>query len=108
MEDVKTLVRDLRRMAAQTGHMSAACLGCGYERSCSVHGCRLCLEAAGTLERLNNFTDSEVLKLIRRISRLETQLKESETVRTDLAWKLISARRALQTESDSNGDAAYE
>ena len=34
---------DLRRLSVQTG--SLACLGCGREHSCGVHGCRILRDA---------------------------------------------------------------
>ena len=38
----------LRRQRVETG--SIACLGCGWENSCGVHGCRILREAADMLE----------------------------------------------------------
>ena len=46
----KELIAALRRLKVQAG--SIACLGCGYEHSCSVHGCRIMRVAADRLERL--------------------------------------------------------
>ena len=40
----KELVKALRRLKVQTG--SLACLGCGYEHNCSIHGCAIIREAA--------------------------------------------------------------
>lgn len=42
------LLRALRRLAVETG--SLACLGCGYEHNCSLHGCAVIREAAEALE----------------------------------------------------------
>lgn len=47
----KELIAALRRLKVQTG--SIACLGCGYEHNCSVHGCRIMRVA---LDRLENLT----------------------------------------------------
>lgn len=44
------LLAALRRLKVQTG--SIACLGCGYEHNCSVHGCRIMRLAAQRLEQL--------------------------------------------------------
>ena len=33
------IIKALRRMAVNTGTLN--CLGCGYEHSCGVHGCRM-------------------------------------------------------------------
>ncbi len=46
----KELIAALRRLKVQTG--SIACLGCGYEHNCSVHGCRIMRLAAERLEQL--------------------------------------------------------
>ena len=46
----KKLIDALRRMAPETG--SLICLGCGYERRCSVHGCAVLQAAVGRLEEL--------------------------------------------------------
>ena len=44
------LLAALRRLKVKTG--SIACLGCGYEHNCSVHGCRIMRLAAERLEQL--------------------------------------------------------
>ncbi len=46
----KELIAALRRLRVQTG--SIACLGCGYEHNCSIHGCRIMRDAADRLEKL--------------------------------------------------------
>lgn len=42
------LLKALARLRVETG--SLACLGCGYEHNCSVHGCQTLREAAAQLE----------------------------------------------------------
>lgn len=42
------LIAALRRVSVETG--SLACLGCGYEHNCGVHGCRILQEAVAMLE----------------------------------------------------------
>lgn len=44
------LLAALRRLKVETG--SIACLGCGYEHNCSVHGCHIMRVAAERLEQL--------------------------------------------------------
>lgn len=44
------LVSALRRLRVETG--SIACLGCGYEHGCSVHGCAIIREAADLIEAI--------------------------------------------------------
>lgn len=43
------LLAALRRLKVQTG--SLACLGCGYEHECGVHGCMILRETVAWLER---------------------------------------------------------
>lgn len=43
------LKRALARLKVETG--SLACLGCGYEHSCGVHGCAILNAALQTLEK---------------------------------------------------------
>lgn len=42
------LVKALKRLKVETG--SLACLGCGYEHGCSVHGCAILREAETLIE----------------------------------------------------------
>lgn len=44
------ILRALQRSMVQTG--SLVCLGCGYEHSCSIRGCRIMREAADLIEKL--------------------------------------------------------
>ena len=43
------LIKALGRLKVQTG--SLACLGCGHENNCGVHGCALIREAVNLPER---------------------------------------------------------
>lgn len=45
----RELIAALRRLKVQTG--SLACLGCGYEHNCGIHGCRILRETVARLER---------------------------------------------------------
>lgn len=60
--EVNKLVELLRKVKIETGSM--ACLGCGYEHNCSLHGCAILRETADQLERLNNFSESQCAKLL--------------------------------------------
>lgn len=42
----------LRRLKVETG--SLACMGCGREHDCGVHGCRIMRDAADLIEKLTN------------------------------------------------------
>lgn len=46
----RELIAALRRMKVETG--SLACLGCGHEHNCGVHGCAIVRAAAERLEDL--------------------------------------------------------
>ena len=48
-KNIKDIVAALRRLKVETG--SLACLGCGYEQSCSVRGCAILRAAADLLEQ---------------------------------------------------------
>lgn len=43
------LLAALRRLKVQTG--SLACLGCGYEHNCGIHGCAILQKTIAWLER---------------------------------------------------------
>ena len=47
MNETQDLIRALEGLAVETG--SLACLGCGREAGCSVHGCAILRSAARTL-----------------------------------------------------------
>lgn len=42
----------LRRLKVETG--SLACMGCGCEHDCGIHGCRIVREAAELIEKLTD------------------------------------------------------
>lgn len=44
------LIRALRRLMVETG--SLACLGCGHEHNCGIHGCAVIRRAAERLAEL--------------------------------------------------------
>lgn len=46
----KDLLQELRRLKVETG--SLACLGCGHEYNCDIHGCAIIREAAERIESL--------------------------------------------------------
>lgn len=45
---VNSLLADLKRLKVETGSM--ACMGCGREHNCGVHGCAVLREAADVLQ----------------------------------------------------------
>lgn len=49
------LIKALQSLKVQTG--SLACLGCGHEHNCSVHGCALLREAVSQLYGLDHLAE---------------------------------------------------
>lgn len=45
----KELIAGLKRLKVQTG--SLACLGCGREHNCGIHGCAILREAIDFVEK---------------------------------------------------------
>ena len=45
----RELIAALRRLKVQTG--SLACLGCGYEHNCGIHGCAILRKTIAWLEQ---------------------------------------------------------
>lgn len=62
------IVAALWRLKVETG--SIACLGCGWENSCGVHGCRIMREAANMLEN----DESQAAALRRMLALRQAQL----------------------------------
>lgn len=59
------LIKALRRLKVQTG--SLACLGCGHEHNCGIHGCAIIREAAERMGDFNTvFNENAVLTLASR------------------------------------------
>lgn len=45
----RELIAALNRLKVETG--SLACMGCGYEHNCGIHGCAVIREVSETLQR---------------------------------------------------------
>ena len=45
------LIAALKRLKVETG--SLACLGCGYEHNCGIHGCAILRAAVDALEAMD-------------------------------------------------------
>ena len=58
MMKTQEIIKALRRLKVNTGAFALNCLGCGYEHSCGVHGCRVLREAADRLEQLQAENDA--------------------------------------------------
>lgn len=48
----KDILTALRRLKVETG--SLACMGCGREHDCGIHGCRIVREAVDLIEKLTD------------------------------------------------------
>ena len=70
---IEELVAALRSLKLQTG--SIDCLGCGREHNCSTSGCALIREAADQLERLNDFSNSQIADLLKKNGDLQTAME---------------------------------
>lgn len=46
--EYEKLLAALKQLKVETGHL--ACLGCGYENDCGIHGCAIIREAVAQLE----------------------------------------------------------
>lgn len=64
------LISALRRLEVQTG--SFACLGCGHEHNCGIHGCAIIREAVENLDDFNAvFNEETVMKLAAQCLKVE-------------------------------------
>ena len=77
----------LARLRVETG--SLACLGCGYEHNCSVHGCQVLREAAKALKQMSDLV---------------------EQLNKEIEWKdmVIALAQRKQTEAEAERDALIE
>ena len=67
---ISELIKALRSLKIQTN--SFACLGCGHEHNCGIHGCAIILEAAEKLGYFNTvFHEDAVLKLAGQCLKVE-------------------------------------
>ena len=53
---VQELIDALRRMQVEAG--SLACLGCGYEHNCGIHGCAILNAVVAELEIMSGKEDA--------------------------------------------------
>ena len=56
---ISELIKALRRLKIQTN--SFACLGCGHEHNCGIHGCAIIREAAEKLGDFNAVFDEDTV-----------------------------------------------
>lgn len=78
------LLKALARLRVETG--SLACLGCGYEHNCGVHGCALLSEAWDKLDYLRRRKDAlydEVKELWVEVNSRGNALRAAERKRAE-------------------------
>lgn len=64
------LITALQRLKVETG--SIACLGCGHEHNCDIHGCAIIREAAERLGDFNAvFNEETIVRLAGRCLKVE-------------------------------------
>lgn len=64
------LIKSLQRLKVETG--SIACLGCGHEHNCGIHGCAIIREAAERLDDFNAvFNEETVVRLAGQCLKVE-------------------------------------
>lgn len=67
---ITELIKALRRLKVRTG--SIACLGCGHEHNCGIHGCAIIRDAAEKLGDFNAvFNEEAVVRLAGRCLKVD-------------------------------------
>lgn len=67
---ISELIKALRRLKVRTG--SIACLGCGYEHNCGIHGCAIIREAVHRLDDFYAvFNEEAVVRLAGRCLKVD-------------------------------------
>lgn len=67
---INELIKSLQRLKVETE--SIACLGCGHERNCGIHGCAIIREAADRLGDFNAvFNEEAVVRLAGQCLKVE-------------------------------------
>ena len=102
--DYTETMQALRRLKVKT--WSLACLGCGYEHNCFVHGCAILRNAEEHMEAQLHLFDA-FDAAIRENEELERMLAESEAAGSDLTRQLAAARKEL-AEVKAERDAALK
>lgn len=64
--------RQLRRCAIE--RRPEACLGCGFEHGCSVHGCAVIKKAIETIKELDDFDKTQSALMMKKIRKLELKI----------------------------------
>lgn len=99
------LIATLRGVAVETG--SLLCLGCGYERNCSTHGCNILRRAAERLEELAPPPNEPLtLEELREMDREPVWIERiGDISHKDSAWAFVNVERSICRTTD--GSPAY-
>ena len=94
---LKALITALHRLKVETG--SIACLGCGHEHNCGIHGCTIIWEATEKLGDFNAvFDEDTVVRLSGQCLKVEPgrlrELDEADAQAQGLASDLITAQQS--------------
>ena len=112
------LIKSLHRLKVETG--SIACLGCGHEHNCGIHGCAIIREAAERLDDFNAvFNEEPVVRLAGRCLKVEPgRLRELAEADRDgrlvvlpvkpVLTPIISSMVYIIDDGDIYEDALYE
>lgn len=115
---ISELIKALRSLKIQTN--SFACLGCGHEHNCGIHGCAIIREAAEKLGYFNTvFPEDAVLKLAGQCLKVEPgRLRELAEADKDgrlvvlpvkpVLTLIISSMLYIIDDGDIYEDALYE
>ena len=81
------LIKALQRLKVETG--SIACLGCGHEHNCGIHGCAIIREAAEKLGDFNAvFDEDTVVRLAARCLKVDPN-RLRELAEADKAGRVV-------------------
>ena len=84
---ISDLIKALQRLKVETG--SIACLGCGHENNCGIHGCAIIREAAEKLGDFNAvFDEDTVVRLDGQCLKVEPG-RLRELAEADKAGRLV-------------------
>lgn len=85
---IKELITALQRLKVETG--SIACLGCGHEHNCGIHGCAIIWEAAEKLDDFNTvFNEGTIVRLAGRCLKVEPA-RLRELAEADKAGRVVA------------------
>ena len=115
---INELITALQRLEVETG--SIACLGCGHEHNCDIHGCAIIREAAEKLDDFNTvFNKNTIVRLAGQCLKVDPgRLRELAEADKDgrvvvlpvkpVLTPIISSMLYIIDDGDIYEDALYE